>query len=277
MKKIQTHIRDIFIALVTIIGGAYVYRLIMKTKGPLVRVVVFHDVTDKEWFASTVACLETHYHLLSPEAFFAHRFEATKINVLITFDDGYDSWATVCAPVLTEHQTHAIFFVNSGLLDVHGLGRGAQAHYLTDNLLLSRPRVILSWGDLALLKDQGHMIGGHTRSHVRLSEAPESKQVTEIGEDKKNIEQHLKVSLGVFAYPFGRRGDYTHTSSAVVKEAGYQHAFTTESGFVCMGSGEEHYRIPRMCIEDGLTPRELRRWIDGGYDLYAKIKNICVR
>jgi len=275
MKKLGTHIRNIYIYLVTLLGIVALYRRRARKQGPLVRVVVFHDVTEKAWFVSLIAYMKKHYHILSPEAFFSKRFEEDKINILITFDDGYDSWVRVCAPVLAEHGVHALFFINSGLLDTHGAPE-AQAQYLTHNLLLKRPRNILSWDGLRTFKEQGHTIGGHTQSHVRLSQLSVSEQVREVVEDKKAIEHHLETPLIAFAYPFGRSTDYTPESMEVIKDAGYSHAFTTESRFVPIHLSDTH-AIPRMCVEDNLTQKQLGRWIEGGYDVYAYTMKLCVQ
>lgn len=273
MKKIRTYIRDIYIFLVTILGVSFLYRTQARKSGPLVRVVVFHDVTDKIWFTSMIAYMKKRYHILSPEAFFSQSFEEGKINVLVTFDDGYDSWVSVCAPVLREYGVKGLFFINSGLIDTNG-SPSAQAQYLKENLLLRRPRNILSWEGLGVLKTEGHTIGGHTVSHARLSQLSREEQEKEVVEDKQILEQHLECTVTAFAYPFGRLGDYTAESREVVRTSRYTHAFTTEASFVSM-QVSDMYAIPRLCIEDNLTPHELGHWIEGGYDLYMKIKKVC--
>lgn len=271
---IAKHIRNSFISLVTTVGITALYRKKIQQKGALVRVIVFHDVLDSDWFTRSITHLAQTYHIVSPRAFFAGEFDMEKINILITFDDGYASWVHTCVPVLAKRGIHAMFFVNSGLLDVLN-DAGAQAHYVRTNLLLS-PHKTLSWEGLQKIHIEGHTIGGHTTTHARLAELQENMQMTEITGDRKRIMEKLGYEPTAFAYPFGSVTDYTVTTKQLVKEAGYAHAFTTEYGFANTTHGDS-YAIPRLCIEDGLSTSQIDKWIIGGYDVFSYIKGICVR
>lgn len=271
MRKLGRQIRDICIAAIALLGIARLYR--MTQKGPLVRVVVFHDVKDGEWFERMIEYLKKRYHVLSPEAFMAYDLDDTKINVLVTFDDGYASWVERCAPVLKRHRVQAVFFVNSGLIDAYG-NTEAQETYVHTRLLLG-PRDTLSWEGVRALQDAGHTIGGHTTTHARLSQVSEKVQREEVEGDQERISTCLGTPPVLFAYPFGRKGDYDDVSKHTVKEAGYIHAFTTEGRFVPIDG--DPYAIPRLCLDDRLTERQLGRWIEGAYDVYAYLKSLCVR
>jgi peptidoglycan/xylan/chitin deacetylase (PgdA/CDA1 family) len=274
MRHIFTYIRNSIIAVFSFTGITALYRLRVRKNGPLVRVVVFHDVTDADWFADMITYLATQYRIISPRAFFASEYTEGKIQVLITFDDGYASWERVCAPVLAKRGIHAVFFANSGLLDAYG-DSDARARYVAQNLLLSS-RDTLSWEGLARLHIDGHTIGGHTTTHARLSKLSKEMKRIEIMDDKKNIESHLGCSVIAFAYPFGRATDYSEETKEVVKDAGYHYVFTTESAFVNVAGGDP-CAIPRLCIEDGLTTTQFSRWVEGGYDIFARLKNLCAR
>src|SRR3989344_3576678 len=148
---IGKYIRDFLINAITFFGTSERYRNRVRKNGPLVRVLVFHDVQDAMWFSEIIVFLKTMYHLITPDDFVAKRFDEKKINVLLTFDDGYESWMSVCLPVLTTHNVRGLFFVNSGLLDVHDNAE-KQARYVKKRLLLF-PRKTLSWdGALELFR-----------------------------------------------------------------------------------------------------------------------------
>jgi peptidoglycan/xylan/chitin deacetylase (PgdA/CDA1 family) len=248
------------------------YRIRVRRHGPLVRVVVFHDVTDASWFRGMLELLARRYHVLTPEAFVAKQFDAKRINVLITFDDGYASWTEVCMPIMEEIGVKGIFFANSGLLDAYD-DHALQAEFVKERLLLS-PRKTLSWSGLQALLHGGHTIGGHTKTHARLSQLQEGEMRAEIRKDKDRIEAVLGASATLFAYPFGNTTDFTFRDTEYVEEVGYTHAFSTEARFVRMG---DVLSVPRLCLEDGLTPKALTQWVEGGYDLYAKSKKLCAR
>lgn len=269
MKRL---LRDTYIILAQITGASWAFRARLRTKGPLVRVVVFHDVRDGKWFAESVRTLCAHYHMLTPEDFCEGKFDAQRINVLITFDDGYASWVDVCLPVLSAYNLKALFFINSGLLDAQGAEE--QATFVRERLLLTQPHSTLSWEGACALSRAGHTVGGHTRSHRRLSELPIAMQEEEIQSDKARLTEMLGTSITTFAYPFGNHGDYTEDTARLTRDAGYTHAFTTEGVFA---DTRTPYTLSRLCIEDSLPPAALRRWVEGGYDIYGILKKLCAR
>ena len=266
-------IRNSIIHISSILGFSSWYRARNAKRGPLVRVVVFHDVLDPIWFKKSLVFLKEKYHVITPEEFATKSFKMDAINVLITFDDGYASWVTVAGPVLAERNCRALFFVNSGLLDSARDETQAQK-FTNDKLLLKTKRTLLTWEGLQTLAPGGHAIGGHSRMHERLSGLGKAEQYTEVVEDKNQIESKLGKTISLFAYPFGSSGDYTSKTITVVREAGYICAFTTEAAFF---TGADPYTIPRVCIEDGMSESLLKGWIEGGYDLYAKMKQLCVQ
>jgi peptidoglycan/xylan/chitin deacetylase (PgdA/CDA1 family) len=166
--SIQRTIRNILIAFFRLSGIAFLYRTWAKKRGPLVRIVVFHDVTDESWFDAVITTLCHVYHVLTPEDFKEKRFMDDRINVLVTFDDGYASWEYHVVPILEKHGVKALFFINSGLLDV-GDDREASEKFMRDQLLIS-PRSALTWGGAKLLAREGHTIGSHAEHHVNLAE-----------------------------------------------------------------------------------------------------------
>ncbi len=266
------HFRDIFITIVSLLGLVFVYRARLQKEGPLLRVLVFHDVHDADWFKESVTYIQKHYHVITPEDFLQKNFETNRTSVLVTFDDGYASWVDVCLPILAEQKIRALFFINSGLIDTFDDAR-AQEQYVRERLLLS-PRDTLSWEGVRRLKNAGHMIGGHTVSHARLGKLSEVEQRSEIVRDKERIEMMLGGHLVTFAYPFGQHDDYSKVTEGILAESGYTHAFTTEGMFASFSNS---YTISRLCIEDNATISDITYWIEGGYDLYRKVKSLCVR
>jgi peptidoglycan/xylan/chitin deacetylase (PgdA/CDA1 family) len=241
-------------------------------EGPLVRVLVFHDVLDAEWFEKMISFLSEQYNIITPKEFVDSVFDSKRINILVTFDDGYASWNRVCQPVLERYGVTALFFINSGIPELYGNETGLQT-YLRENLLIS-PHTTLSWNDVSRLVEAGHTIGGHTVHHPRLSALSEDIQKDEIVSDREVIENKLATTVSLFAYPFGGSGDYTEVTKEIVEGMGYTHAFTTSGMFV---DYTDSYAISRMCVEDAQSSTSLNRWILGGYDIYRMIKSICVR
>ncbi len=255
-------LRNSFIYLVSALGVTRLYQKRVSRKGPLVRVLVFHDVSDAAWFHSVIAFLASQYHLITPKDFQEKKFDAEKINVLITFDDGYQSWVDVCAPILKAHHAHALFFVSSGLLECAHDAR-ASANYMTERLHV-RPKKALTFEGVQRLHTEGHTLGGHTVNHPNLALCTNEEAWKEIVDNKEKMESMLGIQMTDFAYPFGRKIHRNEAVKALVLQAGYVNVYTADADFVT-GSIDE---IPRLCLEKKQPLRQIERWVEGGYDIF---------
>lgn len=261
-------LRDVFIFTIALTGVSFVYRVWAKTKGPLVRVLVFHDVPNREWFERTLATLRSRFRILTPDEFHARTFDSSSINLLLTFDDGYQSWIDVCVPVLKKYDVKGLFFINSGILDV--AKDTVQADAYTKNQLKLSPRNLLTWEGAQMLVRSGHTIGGHTVHHENLAALGEDVVRTEILDDKQELESRLGVTLRDFAYPFGRKWHYTQKTTATALSAGYNHIYTAESSFIL---GTQTIEIPRVCLEKNQGVLSIIQWVLGGYDILSRLTN----
>lgn len=263
MKK---YIRDSIIFCIESFGIAYVYRFFSSRKRNLVRIVAFHDVTQLAWFENTISYIQDRYHVISPDDFHMKKFVPEKINVLITFDDGYKSWVTQVLPILEKYRIQGLFFINSGLLDTvesHGDVALFERTYL--EIGMHEP---LSWDDATVLLKGGHTIGGHTVHHKSLSSLSQPEMQEEILRDKQRIETKLGSTLIDFAYPFGTYKDYSRESLEVAQRAGYTYVYTAEPGFVSPDNGHS----ARTLFEEGQSVHVIRRWVEGSYDIFSYCK-----
>ncbi len=269
---LKKNIRDITVWKISVFGIAWLYRLLVRKKGPLVRIVVFHDVPDAVWFESMIATLAKKYALISPREFYEAQHDTTRINVLVTFDDGYASWVDVATPILKKYNCTALFFVSSGLL------QGAHDVHMTESFMRTRlhisPKRALSWEGARALLHSGHSLGGHGATHADLTQCMRDDRVSEIANDKVAIEVATGEMLTDFAYPFGTTHHVNREVAEDVLRAGYSRAYTATSRFVYP---PYTLYIPRMCIENATTPTQLERWVEGAYDLFDMMKTLCVR
>ncbi len=266
--SIRHLIRDSIISVLTYTGISFVYRYFEKKKGPLTRIVVFHDVPDPVWFEKMIQTLVSETNVLSPQDFSDGIRTEDKVNILITFDDGYASWVSVALPVLRAHGLSGIFFINSGLLDCAHSPKDTET-FMRESLKI-KPRSPLTWLDATLLLDEGHTIGGHAAMHPNLATCTEEQAQREVLLDKERIESKLGIHLSEFAYPFGTKVSVNKHAMEAVRKAGYLRAYTAISRFV--HHKDETFLLPRMCIESDLSKQKLTQWLNGGYDLFDMIK-----
>ena len=264
--NLKHRVRDFLIALFSILGIVFMYRMYIKRTGPLVRIVVFHDVADSVWFEKILAVISKKYNLITPEQFHAQEFDLQKINVLLTFDDGYQSWIDVCLPLLQKYTAKGIFFINSGLLDIRS-DRQKVSDFMQKQLLIS-PKNPLDWEGARQLITEGHTLGGHTVTHPNLAVLHTDEASLEIIEDKQRIESMLDIEITDFAYPFGRRNNYTKETFDEVSKAGYTFVYTADTGFVKI---DQHQHINRVCLEKNQSMKSVHHWIEGGYDVLQQV------
>src|SRR5689334_489104 len=70
----------------------------------MTRFVTFHDIPAAavEDFRRKILYLKSSTNVVSLDDYFAGRLSQSRINVVVTFDDGYKSWASTAVPILKE-------------------------------------------------------------------------------------------------------------------------------------------------------------------------------
>jgi peptidoglycan/xylan/chitin deacetylase (PgdA/CDA1 family) len=183
--------------------------------------------------------------------------------VAVTFDDGYADLLDEALPALARHGTRAGFFV----LTAHLPGPGAlfldrirgtplegerrtlaslpsveREHRIAAASPGVAPRLMDAAG-IRRLREAGHEVGSHGRTHGLLTAVPPDEARGEVAESRAELLRHAAVDASLFAYPWGSHGPDTR---ALVREAGYRAAFTTE------GTGIEAkcdpFAIPRIHV-----------------------------
>jgi peptidoglycan/xylan/chitin deacetylase (PgdA/CDA1 family) len=105
-------------------------------------------------------------------------------------------------------------------------------------------------------------VGAHTVTHPVLSSLPIAEQRSEIRGSRSRLEAILNRPVRSFAYPFGTPRDFDAHTRALVEEAGFSCACSTERGRV-----EEHsdrFRLPRFAVRDwdgDKLARRLFKWM----------------
>ncbi len=100
----------------------------------------------------------------------------------------------------------------------------------------------------ALEKSDLIEVGSHTVTHPKLSSLPPSNQWEEITKSKEFLEELAGHRIESFAYPFGRRIDYTNESVTMVREAGFFQACSNFPGLVQHAS--DAFQLPRLQVQD---------------------------
>jgi peptidoglycan/xylan/chitin deacetylase (PgdA/CDA1 family) len=84
----------------------------------------------------------------------------------------------------------------------------------------------LSWSQIEEMSKYDITIGAHTVTHPILTNLALSEAMDEVLTSKKTIEKKLGLSVRLFAYPNGNRGDFNEPIKHALKEAGFLCAVT---------------------------------------------------
>lgn len=145
--------------------------------------------------------------------------------VMITFDDGYEDFGSVAAPILNQYNMKATNFIISGLVENH-------------NYLL--------WSTLNDLRSHPNLyFGNHTWSHHGMTNNAALVD-KEIGTADKQLSERGYNPDKIFAYPYG-----TVSQAAIswLQGHNYRIAFTTQPGQIeCK---KQRLTLPRTRIGNG--------------------------
>jgi peptidoglycan/xylan/chitin deacetylase (PgdA/CDA1 family) len=145
--------------------------------------------------------------------------------VLITFDDGYRDNVDNAARVLRTYGYPAVVFVPIGYLD----DRQPLPHEerLAVQGVLNRT---LDWDELAEAERNGIRIESHGISHRPLADLEVDEAAREIALSKLRLEERLGRPVRAFSYVKGSEADYRPVHLSLVRQAGYDVAFSAVSG-----------------------------------------------
>jgi len=214
-------------------------------KVPLLRVIAFHEIKDSEVesFQKKLVFLKKKFNVISPADFLEGNLSKNRINLLLTFDDAFESWRSNVLPILKKENLSAVFF-----LDSRGLALAAA------------------------LRQSGQIIGGHTVGHKRLTKISSNELTFEIKENKKQLEGAARREIIFFAYPFGDKQSFNQIVINEVQKAGYQYAFTILPGFNKLKTN--HYLLYRDSIDVNWSEKFLKVWLYGAYDFWKSLLNL---
>lgn len=111
----------------------------------------------------------------------------------------------------------------------------------THRTLAREEAFALSGGDLV-------EIGAHSVSHPALADLPPLDQLYELVQSKARLEEITGRPVTCFAYPYGRRGDYSGATMTLLQETGFACACANFSGAVYRRT--DRLQLPRIYVRD---------------------------
>ncbi|HEY7537969.1 MAG TPA: polysaccharide deacetylase family protein [Gaiellaceae bacterium] len=181
--------------------------------------------------------------------------------VLITFDDGYRDILENALPVLEQRGHPAVIFV--------------PVAYMEDSIPLPHEVKLtergtrnptLDWGLMRELDAGGVRVESHGISHRPLAETTLDEAVREIAVSKLKLEAELGRPVRAYAYVKGSEADFRPVHESILKQAGYEIAFTSTSRG--NGPSTNPFRLGRYNVEP-YPARTFELVLAGACDLIA--------
>ena len=89
----------------------------------------------------------------------------------------------------------------------------------------------LDWDGARQLARRGFTVASHSLDHAILAEESVPAQKRDLTLSRRRLEEELEVPVELLAYPNGKRPDYSQTTVAAARDAGYSHALTAVEGW----------------------------------------------
>lgn len=156
--------------------------------------------------------------------------------VCITLDDGYADNYEVAYPVFRKYNVPFCIYICERMI--------------TGECLLNKSenyRMLTTDQICALDADSLCTIGGHTRSHLRLTQLTLEQQREEILGCKLWLEQLLGHEVNDYAFPYG---DYNAETLTILQQLGIQRAVASWGGGVRKNTLGKVLEIPRVLVSE---------------------------
>ena len=243
------------------------------------RILMFHNIEIKNFqlLESNLKALKKTYNFIDPNKFdMDNNYPKGKKNLLITFDDGFKSNFFFANTVLKKLKIKGIFFIVSDLISSNNYKKKKKVlknifpqESFSDKIKFD----VMTWSDLRNLEKMGHVIGAHTKSHLRLTDIKslsilKNQILSPINTFKKN---QIKKPI-FFAYSFGDFYSFNKKCFNIAKDK-YEFIF---SGI--RGDNKNFNKVLfRDNIEDNYTFEMINFFIRGYSDfLYKNFRKIIL-
>jgi peptidoglycan/xylan/chitin deacetylase (PgdA/CDA1 family) len=167
--------------------------------------------------------------------------------ILITFDDGYDSFHSIATPALLARGMTATVFLVAGCIG------GINDWDSDSSFSRNRPLRLMDQEAIREVIASGMEIGIHGWKHRDLTLCSKEEAGEEVVSSKEHVERLFGVHISVFAYPFGR---FTGDHFDILRNAGYLGAVSIFSDQPYVTSNP--YAMRRIYVHSGDGPARFR-------------------
>ena len=171
----------------------------------------------------------------------------TQRKVLLTIDDGFESFYQNAWPVLKEKKIPFILFVSTREVGAFNY---------------------MNWDQIREIHEEDFVeIGNHSHTHEYLVDESKDLIISDIKQSMEIFEKELGKNSVFFSYPFG---EYSLEFKEIIKSLGFKYAFGQHSGVI--DETKDFYELPRFPINEKYG--EIKRFTSLTKTLPFKYKKI---
>jgi peptidoglycan/xylan/chitin deacetylase (PgdA/CDA1 family) len=167
------------------------------------------------------------------------RQSTSRRSVALTFDDGYTDFIEYAMPILRHYGFSATVFAIAGQLGNE------------NNWAVGPRKTLMTASQLKQIAAEGIEIGSHALHHVRLSSLADETLHEDLMASRSILQDISQQDVRGFCYPYG---DHDGRVVSAAQDAGFDYSCA-----VGYSDFTGRYALPRINIEDGDSPPQLRR------------------
>jgi peptidoglycan/xylan/chitin deacetylase (PgdA/CDA1 family) len=180
--------------------------------------------------------------------------------VIVTFDDGYESFASIALPALVARHMTATVFVVAG--EIGGHNRWDALHPSAPRRRLMDDRMIRQ------AIDAGMSVGSHGWLHRDLTVCSAGDAEVEMSRSRDVLRERFSADVDVFCYPFGA---HAPSHGRCLERAGYRGAVTITSSERRVTSNR--YAMRRVYVHASDGERRFRMKLSSLYLRYRGLRD----
>jgi peptidoglycan/xylan/chitin deacetylase (PgdA/CDA1 family) len=190
------------------------------------RQTLFNNAISKKIFIKQLKYLKKHYNIVSlSQNGEWNGLSDEKVNILLTFDDGFINNYEIVFPILLEFKISAYFFIISDYVETGDIPLFMHKRYLNSDKLSEFKTININ--QMREMLKKGMNIGSHSLFHNEFSKMSVSDSVQNAKQSKQYLEKMLGTSVECFAFPWGF---YREEQIEPIKKI-FSRIFTVKHGF----------------------------------------------
>ena len=239
------------------------------------RILMFHNIERKNFslLERNLKILKQNYNFVNPNILNKCHYPMGKNNLLITFDDGFKSNYIFAKIILKKLGIKGIFFIVTDLIN----SSNRKKKLIIKNIFPKKKLPYgtkynpMSWNDVRKLEKMGHIIGSHTKSHIRLTDIKSLAKLKNQIIAPINIFKKNKIKKPIFfAYSFGDFSSFNKKCFDIAKN---------KYKFIFSGVRGDNVKLTKLMyrdnIEDNYSLNIINFFLRGYSDfLYKKYRRI---